>query len=176
MSFPVELVKYNPKWPEQFEEEKRLILKTFQDFTIQVEHVGSTSISGVSAKPIIDIMVGIESLAEVDRYIELFKTIGYDFNPEWEDRFPERVALYKSDNGNKIHLYIVEFNTDYWLRHIQFRDYLREHPEVAKEYNKLKEELAKKYRDDQAAYTSGKSKFFKEIERKARKKHQKYTS
>ncbi|NHK31252.1 MAG: GrpB family protein [Asgard group archaeon] len=176
MSTSVKLVKYNPKWPKQFDLEKQLILKTFQNFAIHVEHIGSTAIPGVSSKPIIDIMVGIESLAKLAKYIELFKTIGYNFNPEWEDEHPERKALDKYENGLRIHLYVVEFNTDYWLRHIQFRDYLREHPEVAKEYNRLKVKLAEKYREDRSAYTSGKSQFIKKIEKKAKKKYQKYTS
>ncbi|NHJ39465.1 MAG: GrpB family protein [Asgard group archaeon] len=176
MSLSVDLVKYNPNWPIQFETEKKLILETFQNFIIHVEHVGSTAIPGISAKPIIDIMIGIESLTEIDEYIELFKTIGYDINPDWNKDFPNQRALDKYENGMKIHLYIVEFNTERWLKNIHFRDYLREHPEVAEEYNKLKLELVEKYRDDREAYVSGKSQFIKKIEKKARKKYQKYTS
>ncbi len=88
----------------------------------------------------------------------------------------ERKALDKSINGIKIHLYLVEVNTENWEKNILFREYLRTHPETAKEYNNLKMGLAKKYKNDRIAYTEGKAKFIKKVQSKASKERKKFTS
>lgn len=176
MSAPVIIVKYNPEWPELFIEERERILEKISKLGIHVEHIGSTAVPGLGAKPIIDIMVGIERLSDVDKCITLLKKIGYFFDPKKVDDSSERKALDKSINGTKIHLFIVEMNTNCWERNIRFREYLRSHPEVAEEYNKLKVELAKKYKNNQIAYTEGKAKFIEKVESKASKERKKYTN
>ncbi|MHA1211112.1 MAG: GrpB family protein [Candidatus Heimdallarchaeota archaeon] len=176
MSAHVIIAKYNPKWPEHFLAEKELIIQVLGDFAKQIEHIGSTAVPGLGAKPIIDIMVGIETLDEAEKCIKLLESIDYVYNPTYEEKFPERRSLDKKTNGIKIHLYLVDINTEYWKKHILFRDFLRTNPDLAKEYNKLKEELAKKYRLDRQAYAEGKSKFIKKVEKKARIEMTKYTS
>ena len=143
---------------------------------IQVEHIGSTAVPGLGAKPIIDIMIGIEKLNEAEKCLSLLEEIDYLFDRNSIKDFPERRSLEKLSNGTKILLYIVEANTDYWEKHILFRDYLRSHPEIAKEYNKLKVELVKKYKNNQIAYTEGKASFIKKVKSKASKERKKYTS
>ncbi len=176
MSAPVIIVKYNPKWPELFREERERISTKISELGIHVEHIGSTAVPGLGAKPIIDIMVGIESLSDIDKCITLLKGIGYSLEVKKAEDDSERKALVKSIDGTKVQLYLVEMNTESWKRNILLREYLRGHPETAKEYNKLKVELAKKYKDDQIAYSEGKAKFIKKVESKASKEKKKYTS
>ncbi len=176
MSAPVIIVKYNPKWPELFREERKKILVKIVGLGIQVEHIGGTAVPGLGAKPIIDIMIGIEGLSDAEKCITLLEEIGYILKAKSVEDVSERKALAKSINGTKIHIYIVEANTDNWEKNILFRNYLLAHPETAKEYNKLKVELAKNYKNDQIAYTKGKAKFIKKVESKASKERKKYTS
>ncbi|NHJ84119.1 MAG: GrpB family protein [Asgard group archaeon] len=168
MSAPITIEKYNPKWPELFERERLLLEKTLGVLAVQIEHIGSTAVPGLGAKPIIDIMLGIENFKDADKCIALLSSIGYLYDTKRREDFPERKSLDKIIEGTTIYLYIVEIKTDFWKRHINFRDYLRQHPEIAKEYNKLKLNLAKKYRDDREAYNRGKSKFITKVEEEAR--------
>lgn len=176
MSTPVIIAKYNPKWPELFTLERERIFEKLGKLAIQVEHIGSTAVLGLGAKPIIDIMVGIENLNDAEKCISLLEEIYYFFDRNRIEDFPEQRSLDKLSNDTKILLYIVKVNTDYWKRNILFRDYLRIHPEIAKEYNELKMELVKKYKNNQIAYTEGKASFIKKVKGKASKERKKYTS
>lgn len=174
MSEPIILEKYNPEWPDYFLEERAKIEKTLGHLIVKIEHIGSTAIPGMGGKPIIDILIGVEEKEDAEKCIPLLASIGYAFDPDRPEDLPERKSLDKRDKGIKIHLYIVDINSDYWICHILFRDHLRANPEVAREYNKLKIELVKKYRYDREAYSKGKAKFIKKVEDKAKKERQKY--
>ncbi|NHJ31546.1 MAG: GrpB family protein [Asgard group archaeon] len=174
MSTPIILEKYNPKWPDFFKEEKEEIEKTLGHLIVKIEHIGSTAVPGMGGKPIIDIMIGVREKENTEKCIPLLESIGYVFDPERHEDFPERKSLDKRTKGIKIHLYIVDINSEYWSRHILFRDHLRANPEIAREYNKLKEELVKKYRYDRESYSKGKAKFIKKVEDKTKKDRQKY--
>ncbi len=171
MNAPIIIEKYNPKWPKFFEKERVVIEEALSDLVISIEHIGSTAVPGMGAKPIIDIMIGVESFDEIKKCIPLLVSIGYTFDTNRVEDFPERKSLDKQFDGIKIHLYIIDINSDYWGRHILFRDFLRSYPDAAKEYNDLKQGLAQLFRNDRKAYTNGKSKFIKKIEKKARKEY-----
>ncbi len=174
MSEPIILEKYNPEWPDFFIEERVKIEKVLGHLIVKIEHIGSTAIPGMGGNPTIDILIGVQEKEDAEKCVPLLASIGYVFDPDRHEDYPERKSLDKQAIGSKIHLYIVDINSEYWVRHILFRDHLRENPDVAREYNKLKVDLVKKYRYDREAYAKGKAKFIKKIEDKAKKERLKY--
>lgn len=170
----VVLVEYNPLWPAKFEEEKARILCLIGAWVERVEHIGSTSVPGLGAKPIIDIMVGICSLADAPECIKRLETIGYEYVPGHEAVLPERRYFHKvaADNTRTHHLHMVETASEFWERHLLFRDYLRSHPETARAYYGLKKELAARFRQDRGAYTDAKTSFIERVVAQARNSFQ----
>lgn len=164
----VNLINYNPDWEQQFENEKTNIVNALEDKVIGIEHIGSTSIKGIIAKPIIDIILGIQDLDEVETFILPLSEIGYEYVPkaEFEDRRFFRKGLW---GQGTCHLHICEINSNEWNEKLMFRDYLRKYPEAAQEYVSLKEELASKYKFDRPTYTKKKEPFIKLIIEKAMK-------
>jgi GrpB-like predicted nucleotidyltransferase (UPF0157 family) len=167
-SVPITLSEYDPEWPKIFEIEKQSILKTTSTWIIAVEHIGSTSIPGLIAKPIIDILAAVQSLDDAVHIIPPLTSIGYTYCPENEVSIPERRFFNKHPGGNDgFHLHVVEYGGSFWKRHIAFRNYLRTHPEAAGEYAELKRELAIRYTNDREQYTDRKTDFVQKIERLA---------
>ena len=164
---PIEIVDYDPDWPAQFEAEKERLLSQIGRWSPAIEHVGSTAVPGLAAKPVIDIMAGVRSLADADRCIEGMRRLGYEYVPEFEDALPGRRYFRKGHPEQKWHVHIVEIRGVFWKRHIAFRDYLRAHSEAANEYAALKRRLAAQYPRDSLAYTDAKSDFILGIEKKA---------
>jgi len=165
MKSKISISEYNPNWPSLFEEEKKLILNAIRDKVVAIEHIGSTAVPGLGAKPIIDIMVAVHKLSDVDECITALATIGY--KPEKEISIQRRRFFNKGTSDKHRHLHITEMNSEFWMRHINFRDYLRTHHETAKEYYELKKRLAVEF--DREAYTDAKTKFIEEVEKKAMK-------
>ncbi|MBD0369224.1 MAG: GrpB family protein [Pyrinomonadaceae bacterium] len=167
----VVIVEYNPAWPARFEEEKARILNLIGSWVERVEHIGSTSVPGLGAKPIIDIMIGIRSLADAPECIRRLETIGYEYISKHEAMLPERRYFHKvtTYNTRTHHLHMVETTTTFWTRHLLFRDYLRSHPETARDYYRLKKELAARFRQDRDAYTDAKTSFIEQVVAQARK-------
>jgi GrpB-like predicted nucleotidyltransferase (UPF0157 family) len=163
------IVDYDPQWPILYEEERTKILAVIGDKVVAIEHIGSTAIPDLGAKPIIDIMVGVRNLAKADECIEPLQGIGYEYVPEYEVSIPERRFFRKSSPAH-IHLHMVEWTSDFWERHILFRDFLRTHPETARQYHQLKTELAAKFGSDRDAYTAAKTSFIESVVTKARSK------
>lgn len=160
---------YNESWPNKFETEKKKILSVIGKYGVLVEHIGSTAIVGMSAKPILDIMVGTKDLSTSDACIELLQTIDYEYVPKLEEDFPERRFLHRGPNlpNKHVHLHMVVIDSDFWERQLLFRDYLRQHPKAAAEYQRLKDKLAKQYKTDVFAYCEAKTECIQEILRRA---------
>jgi GrpB-like predicted nucleotidyltransferase (UPF0157 family) len=170
MEAPVKVVDYDSNWPLLFEREKAKILGAIAKNVVAIEHVGSTAVPGLGAKPIIDIMVGICHLSDAQDCTGPLETIGYEYVPEYENSIPERRYFRKGPPNvpNKhYHLHMVEYGGDFWRRHLLFRDYLLVHPYAAEEYYRLKKELAAKYRFNREAYTEAKTLFIESIVAKA---------
>ena len=167
---PVIIVDYDPNWPNVFEAEKAYILNVAGEFIIALEHIGSTSVPGLGAKPIIDILAGVRTLAEGRQTIApLTAQLGYEYMPEYEVEMPYRLYFHKHPPvGDQFHLHMVETTSEFWERHLLFRNYLRVHPEAAQEYDRLKRRLAEEYRTQREAYTDAKTEFVRAIEVKAR--------
>ena len=147
----VKLSPHNPKWLESFAEEK----KSREGFD-QVEHIGSTAIPGLYAKPIIDIALGVSSLKdnEVEKYKKPFAEIDYHYIRE--DRPDEYLFIKGPESKRTHHLHLIEIDSQAWKNYILFRDYLIANPEAREQYTKLKKELAKKFAEDRKSYTAGK--------------------
>jgi GrpB-like predicted nucleotidyltransferase (UPF0157 family)/protein associated with RNAse G/E len=163
---PVVIADYDPLWPAIYAEERDRILGATGDRLLAIEHVGSTAVPGLAAKPIIDIMVGISRLSDSSKCIMPLRSIGYEYVPEYEKEIPERRYFHRGPRGvpNKhFHLHMVEHTSDFWKRHLLFRDYLRAHPDVAQNYCQLKRELAKRYTSNRDAYTEAKTSFIESV-------------
>ena len=170
MSLPVKMANYDPNWPKLFEREKTLILGAVGHIVVGIEHIGSTAVPGLEAKPIIDILVAVSHLSDARQCIEPLKTLGYEYQPRLEAVIPERRFFGKGvpPKEQHYHLHMAELTSDFWERHLLFRDYLRAHPEVAHEYAKLKTQLAAEYGRDREGYTDAKTPFIESIVAKAR--------
>lgn len=147
---PIILEPYSPAWPLLFEEEKTSLLQVIGAWVVEIEHIGSTAIAGLSAKPVIDILIGVRSLSDADEHcIEKIKALGYTYRQEFEKQIPERRFFQKSrrDASRIAHIHLVEFGSEIWKRHLLFRDYLRSHPDVSAQYEALKRALASQFSD-----------------------------
>jgi GrpB-like predicted nucleotidyltransferase (UPF0157 family) len=163
---PVEIFDYDEEWPSKFLEEKTKIMDAIGDTVVEVEHVGSTAVPGLCAKPIIDIIVGIRKLIDAKNCIVPLESINYEYVPEYEASIPERRYFRKGPSempNDHFHLHMVEHGSDFWKRHLFFRDYLRTHPGAAREYCELKKRLAAKYGLNREAYTGAKTTFIESI-------------
>ena len=164
MSDPVVLVAYDPAWPACFEAERARLLQVFDPVRTRIEHVGSTAVPGLAAKPIVDVLLGVERLEEVERRIPELEARGWEYVPRHEAVLPHRRFLARPRTRPRSHhLHAVELGTDFWNDHLRFRDHLRDHPEDARAYEALKRELAARHRDDRPAYTEAKTAFVEAI-------------
>ena len=159
----VELLPHTTEWEEIAEKTIKLIQRILGDVCIDVQHVGSTSIKWVSAKPIIDIAVAVNELNDVMPYVNVLKENGIVYR-KVEDT--GQILFLMGDLENDIkthHIHIVKANSSNWYNYLNFRDYLNARPSKAKEYDELKRKLTIKYSDNRKAYTLGKSKTISKI-------------
>ena len=168
----VELVHYDPTWPQQATLEiERLYQLLPRQYVIDIQHVGSTAIPGMIAKPIIDIQVAATSLDAIkDMAIPQLEKIGYQFwydNPDHERLFFVK-GMPPYGEKRTHHVHIFEISCPRADNKIIFRDYLRSHPDVAKEYESLKKSLAQQFKYDREQYTAAKKAFIEAILTKAK--------
>jgi GrpB-like predicted nucleotidyltransferase (UPF0157 family) len=159
---PVEIVPYDPSWPIRFEEEAGIIRRALARWLVgTIEHIGSTAIPGLSAKPVIDILAGVRTLDESRLAIAAATDLGYCYAPyqaEFEHWFCKPSPAFRTH-----HLHLISVGTPQWFRPIAFRDYLRDHANVAGEYDALKRRLAQEHRLDRETYTEAKRPFINRI-------------
>jgi GrpB-like predicted nucleotidyltransferase (UPF0157 family) len=159
---PVEIVLYDPAWPIRFGEEADVLQSALAPWLVaKLEHIGSTAIPGLAAKPVIDIMAGVKTLAESRPAIAAAATAGYHYEPyqvELEHWFCKPSLAFRTH-----HLHLVPFGSPPWFRPLAFRDYLRAHPAVATEYETLKRGLAQEHRLDREQYTQAKTPFIDHV-------------
>jgi GrpB-like predicted nucleotidyltransferase (UPF0157 family) len=157
---PVEVVLYDEKWPKTFEAWRRRLAAALGPAAIRIEHVGSTAVPGLAAKPVVDMQVIVADIDDEASYVQAIESTGVPLRSrdDWHRYFrppsgqPRVVQIHVCDAGGT------------WERdHIVFRDHLRAHPEVAAAYGRLKLELAAKWRDDRYAYTDAKTAFILDV-------------
>jgi GrpB-like predicted nucleotidyltransferase (UPF0157 family) len=162
---PVVVVPYDEAWPSLFKRERIRIQRAIDSWAEQIEHIGSTAVPGLAAKPILDILIGVRSLRDADFCIEPLERLGYEYRGE--AGVPGR-RFFRKGNPKTHHLHLAEVGSEFWERHLLFRDYLRTHPEAAQVYARLKHHLAEHFREDRAAYTEAKTVFISGVVRRAR--------
>ncbi len=168
----VKLVPYSPEWPRLFAQEERLLRAAIGAYVVDIQHVGSTAIPGMEAKPIIDIAVGLRRLEDVEKCIEPLERLGYEYKGE---EYPGSFFFAKGDPSRRTHyLHMVEWDSEAWRSYVRFRDYLRQHKEVAEEYARLKRELARKSRGNRDLYTPGKAEFVQSVLRMAEREDKRW--
>jgi GrpB-like predicted nucleotidyltransferase (UPF0157 family) len=163
---PIEVVSYDPGWPSLFIQEERLLRRILAPWlTGPIEHIGSTAVPGIAAKPVIDIMAGVSSLETSRPAIEAAATLGYcyfPYQPDVKHWFCKPSAAFRTH-----HLHLVPVGSAEWVRPIAFREYLKANREVAAEYDELKRDLASRFRFDREGYTDAKGPFIDAITNKA---------
>ncbi len=154
------LVEYQSQWPQRFRDAAAELETAFADLTVHIEHIGSTSVEGLCAKPIIDIMLGADDLPAIASRIPRLVALGYRYKPEHEVVLPERRYFSRpAADAPQVHLHAVVARGGFWHRHLAFRDALRSDPAFARRYAELKRGLAAEHPDDRAAYTDAKGPF-----------------
>ncbi len=166
MSNPVIIVPYDSQWPDEFNKIKNMLLMHLNDLILSIEHIGSTSVPNLSAKPIIDINMIMESYEVFPDIVNRLKEIGYKHRGDLGIKGREAFQQPSNNEFIDFHLYCSPRDSEALRRHIQFREYLRNHSEARQEYENLKINLAQKFRDDRVAYTESKTEFIQNILRK----------
>jgi GrpB-like predicted nucleotidyltransferase (UPF0157 family) len=164
---PVHIVPYDHDWPSRFEAERTLLIQAIGSWLVaaSVEHIGSTAIPGLDAKPVIDIMAGVESLDSSRAALAVLERHQYCYAPY---RTEVMHWLCKPSPAQRTHhLHLVPVGSPLWNEQLAFRDYLRSHADVALEYAALKRRLAETHRLDREAYTTAKAPFVRRVLREA---------
>jgi GrpB-like predicted nucleotidyltransferase (UPF0157 family) len=163
---PVHIVPYDAIWPRRFEEERTLLLDAIGPWLAgPIEHIGSTAIPGLAAKPVVDMMAGVESLDGSFPAVAILESHAYCYYPYRPDVmhwFCKPSPAFRTH-----HLHLVPVQSRLWIERLAFRDYLRAHPDVAREYADVKWRLAEQHRFDREAYTDAKGPFVERILREA---------
>lgn len=157
-------LEYDPDWPRQFSLIKSFLEDVFGDTAVKIEHIGSTSIPEMKAKPVIDVLVVVEKMELFEKQKEKMVEAGY----EWVENYiaPDSLIFYKLGNeGEKLeNIHVLEGKAPKARQFIVMRDYLRTHPEKAKAYSEVKQKGFDLHPDDYPAYRGVKDPFLKEIE------------
>ncbi len=150
---------YNPEWPNEFAKIRDFLWPHIKDIAIDIVHIGSTSVPGLAAKPIIDFDIVIESYDDFPRIAEQLKKLGYEHDGDGDVPTRERFKGGPREGFMAYNMYVCPKDSMVLLAQILFRDYLREHKEARDEYAALKRSLAEKYRHDIDSYVDGKHEF-----------------
>lgn len=161
---PLEIHHYNPQWPAWFEAEKARVLAALGEAVVAFEHVGSTAVPGLAAKPIIDMIAGVVRFADAEACHAPLVALGYAYEPGREVFMPhQRFYCRKTDGLPSHHLVVTAIDSEPWDQHVLFRDYMIARPRVAAHYETLKQVLRDRARGDDATYTAGKTPFIQSI-------------
>jgi GrpB-like predicted nucleotidyltransferase (UPF0157 family) len=162
----IRVVPYDESWPRVFEKERIILERLLARWLVgPVEHVGSTAVPGLAAKPVIDIMAGVQDLEESRPAIPTLSTRGYVYTPfqAEEKHWFYKPSTVPSTAFHTHHLYLVPFGNRHWHERLAFRDFLRRDSITAREYAELKQWLAEQFEFDRKAYTEAKKPFIQRI-------------
>lgn len=164
----IHIAPYDPSWPVRFEDERAILARVIGPWVVRpIEHIGSTAVAGLDAKPVIDMMAPVESLDASRPALPVLEKAGYCYAPYRTDI--THWFCKPSPSFRTHHLHLVPFGSQLWIERLAFRDYLRAHPQIASEYAQLKKRLAEQYRLDREAYTDAKTAFVNRILKLAKK-------
>jgi len=162
----VELIPHQEEWRTAFEKEKKRLMGAGKGIVIDIQHVGSTSIKGIPAKPIIDMTGGVKNIKDIKKLVEPLSSLGYAFYRQFGNEY---LFIKESKAKRTHHLRVLKYKGSKWKTDALFRDYLLSHPKRAKAYGILKKKLAKQYPADRVRYTEGKNTFVETTIRLAKK-------
>jgi len=161
---PVEIVAYSPEWPRRFAAERDSLARVFPPDAFTIDHVGSTAVPGLGAKPIVDILIGAPTLAEIEARIPALERLDYRYAPEHETLLPERRYFAKPAHHPRLfHVHAVRADSRFHREHLAFRDALRADAAVAGQYLTLKRALAAHHGRDREGYTDAKAAFIRNV-------------
>lgn len=164
----VDIVDHVPRWSELFEQEAARLLRKIAGSIIDIQHVGSTAVPGLAAKPIIDIAIAIESKEVVPSLARCLTELEYIYRGDAGDDGGYLLVLEPAPEVRTVHIHIVESTDIQWRNYIRFRDLLRRNEDFREEYSRLKRNLARKHKDDRRSYTAGKHEFIRGLLSKRR--------
>ena len=167
----IEVVPYDPSWPQAFAELRGVLKAALGSLALAIEHVGSTSVQGLAAKPILDVDVVIESPDALAEAAAALGPLGYhhrgDLGVPGREAFGREDPTTPTDGSGRLwpnhHLYVCAREAEALHRHLSFRDHLRSRPDSAREYERLKRSLSRRHQYDIDAYSEGKSDFVEGI-------------
>jgi len=163
----VEVVPHDPEWKKKYEKEASIVRSIFKKEILAIHHVGSTAIPGISAKPIIDILVEVNNIEKIDEFNKDMIEQGYI--PKGESGIPNRRLFIKGSEELRIsHIHVFQEEDTEIIRLLNFRDYMIAHPKEAQEYSQLKERLAREFPENIDGYIEGKDAFIKNIDKIAK--------
>ena len=157
----VELHPYDPTWKDEYEKEKTILKRILGSYALDIQHVGSTSIPGLSAKPIIDIAVAVENLDSLYKLIPILTEAGYDVKNSIETK-GEILARKGTPECRTHYIHVELIDSVYWNNHIIFRDFLIKHPQYIKKYEEMKRDVSNQVKE-RKAYTAQKNAFIQEV-------------
>ncbi len=161
MQRPVTILPYDPSWPRVFADISAHLWPELEPYATRVEHVGSTAVPGCAAKPVIDVDVVLQPGAQRQAAISALERLGYLH--KGDGGIPGRESFSPPATLPYHHLYLCDHSSVELRRHILFRDYLRQHPQLVEAYSSLKADLAVRFRHDRLAYTEGKTRFIQHV-------------
>ncbi len=161
----VVLVPHEPRWVQDFENTAAALAKAFEPMAVHIEHVGSTAVPGLLAKPIIDVLLGARSLLDIEARQSRLQALGYRYKPQYEATLPDRryFVLDATLNAPRVNLHAVVAGGPFWHDHLAFRNALRANAALAERYATLKRQLAERFPNDRSAYTDAKAPFVREV-------------
>lgn len=165
MVYQVRVVPYDPRWPVEYAAEAARLREVFGPLAPAIHHIGSTSVPGLCAKPVIDILIEVSDIGAVDSLAPAMVALGYEALGEFG--LPGRRYFRKGGDRRTHHVHVFGAGTSEAARHLALRDYLRARPDKAAAYGRLKTELALRHPADIEAYMDGKDAFVKELEAEA---------
>jgi GrpB-like predicted nucleotidyltransferase (UPF0157 family) len=167
MGRKVEVTPYNPQWKNQFQSEKERLQKVFHGNQAVIHHIGSTSVEGLAAKPIIDFLIVVSDIEVADDKMKELEDLGYV--GRGENGIPDRRYFFlENEDGKRLyHVHIFPSGSEDIERHLVFRDYLKIFKDEAEKYGRLKMDLAAEFPTDIDAYIQGKNDFVIELEKRA---------
>ena len=161
----IEVVAYNKDWPTHFEKEAARVRDAIEEGLMEVHHIGSTAVPGLSAKPIIDLLLEVSDLALLDRFDSKMELLGYSIKGEYG--IPGRRFYLKGLIHRTHHIHAFESGSAGFLRHLALRDFLRTHPVEAMKYGELKQEIAGRFPLNNDGYCEAKHDFVQQLEKRA---------
>lgn len=157
---PVEIAPYSEKWPRLYAAWRERLADALGATAIGIEHVGSTAVPGLPAKPTIDIQVSVDDLEDESRYVPPIEALGVQLrNRDFEHRFFRPFSRMPRD----VHIHVCAVGGEWWRRHLIFRDYLRASAHARQAYTEAKLSAAARWRDDRIAYTAAKDDQIREL-------------